>query len=82
MHAVIMSWQLKDSLKEENLGYNLGPYIAKVNFFKEQMDKILSRELMDKDPYHFRLKKNTMACIRKTACAKKMSIHRCFRSSH
>jgi hypothetical protein len=25
MHTVIILWQLKDSLKEENLGYNLGP---------------------------------------------------------
>jgi hypothetical protein len=26
MHTVIISQQLKDSLKEENLGYNLGSY--------------------------------------------------------
>jgi hypothetical protein len=29
MHAVIISRQLKDSLKGENLGYNLGPYIGR-----------------------------------------------------
>jgi hypothetical protein len=28
MHAVIISRQLKDSLKGENLGYNLGPYMG------------------------------------------------------
>jgi hypothetical protein len=29
MHAVIISWQLKNSLKRENLGYNLGSYIGR-----------------------------------------------------
>jgi hypothetical protein len=29
MHAVIISRQLKDSLKGENLSYNLGPYVRR-----------------------------------------------------
>jgi hypothetical protein len=29
MHAVIISRQLMNSLKGENLGYNLGPYIGR-----------------------------------------------------
>jgi hypothetical protein len=29
MHAVIISRQLKDGLKEENLDYNLGPYVGR-----------------------------------------------------
>jgi hypothetical protein len=29
MHAIIISRQLKDSLKGENLGYNLGPCIGR-----------------------------------------------------
>jgi hypothetical protein len=29
MHAVIISRQLKNSLKGENFGYNLGPYIGR-----------------------------------------------------
>jgi hypothetical protein len=29
MHAIIISRQLKDSLKRENLGYNLGSYMGR-----------------------------------------------------
>jgi hypothetical protein len=29
MHVVIILWQLMHSLKGENLGYNLGPYIGR-----------------------------------------------------